>query len=197
SPATVLAGLDGMLAIAEGDAHRVALKFDGTVWTWGADGANQLGNGGTLTEPAPIPGVNTATAIAAGFAHTSLLLADGTVKEFGNYSPTPRVFTATDFTSLAGGDFYTIALKSDGTVWTWLFDETPAQVPGLTNMIAIAAGGSLESNLPTDLALQADGSVWAWDVNSRQPARLATPTGVTAIASGATAAALTVDGSVW
>jgi alpha-tubulin suppressor-like RCC1 family protein len=72
---------------------------------------------------------------------------------------------------VAGGEFHSLALRSDGTVWSWgdnsegeLGDSTrpsgatPAQVPRLTGITQIAAGtGGRHS-----LALRSDGTVWAW-----------------------------------
>ena len=65
-----------------------------------------------------------------------------------------------------------LAIKNDGTLWAWgdntdgeLGDgtyndrDTPVQVVGLTNVIAIAAGGY------HNLALKSDGTVWAWGRN--------------------------------
>ena len=75
-------------------------------------------------------------------------------------------------TSMAGGDYYSIALQNDGTVWAWgdnghhfLGDgtstpsNTPVQVSGLSNITAISAR-RLHS-----LALDNDGNVWAWGEN--------------------------------
>jgi alpha-tubulin suppressor-like RCC1 family protein/protocatechuate 3,4-dioxygenase beta subunit len=71
--------------------------------------------------------------------------------------------------SVAGGEFHSIALNTDGAVWAWglnssgqLGDQTttrrltPVQVTGLTDAIKIAAGGY------HSLAIKADGTVWAW-----------------------------------
>ena len=78
-------------------------------------------------------------------------------------SVTPQV-------SARGG--YSLALKSDGTVWAWGNNQygqlgdgttesssTPVQVSDLSNVIAIAAGNDLS------LALKSDGTVWAWGFN--------------------------------
>lgn len=87
----------------------------------------------------------------------------------------------TDVVSVAAGDNFSLALRRDGTVWAWGDDDygqlgrtapncgvphatyacitVPRQVPGLTDVLAIAASGW------TSLALRKDGTVWAWGNN--------------------------------
>ncbi len=75
-------------------------------------------------------------------------------------------------TAIASGDFYTMALKSDGLVWAWGWNGygqlgdgtttdslTPVQVIGLSQLVAISTGG-LHS-----VALRSDGTVWVWGDN--------------------------------
>lgn len=75
--------------------------------------------------------------------------------------------------AITGGNNFSLALLSDGTVWTWgrnssgqLGDGTniehwvPKQVYGVSNIVAIAAGDS------HSMALRSDGTVFAWGNNS-------------------------------
>jgi alpha-tubulin suppressor-like RCC1 family protein len=46
--------LSNVVQVASGNSHTVALKADGTVWTWGANGNGQLGNGTTTDSSVPV-----------------------------------------------------------------------------------------------------------------------------------------------
>jgi hypothetical protein len=78
--------LDNVIAIAKGDEFGIALKSDGTVWTWGVNNTGQLGHGNTTDTdtPAQITGLTNVVAIAAGDVHSVAVLSDGTVKTWGD-----------------------------------------------------------------------------------------------------------------
>ncbi|MHB9095089.1 MAG: RCC1 domain-containing protein, partial [Eubacteriales bacterium] len=86
--------LTGITAVATGEMHTLALKSDGTVWAWGDNGYGQLGyvtaNGAANDSYTPVP--------VQGPDGTGYL---------------------TDIIAVAAGSAHSIALKSDGTVWTW------------------------------------------------------------------------------
>ena len=176
-----------VMAIAAGSAHTIALKSDGTIWTWGYNASGQLGDGTTIDRyvPIQIAFMKDVTSIAAGSSHTIALKSDGTVwtwggNEYGqlgdgtttdSYVPI-QVGSLTNVIAVAAGDDHTIVLKSDGTVWAWGYNysgqlgngstedsPTPVQVSGLTDVVAIS-GGYFHS-----IALKSDGTVWAWGLN--------------------------------
>lgn len=139
-PGSPLATLSGVRDVSAGIWHTIALKSDGTVWGWGYNGQGMVGNGTTSTQITPVQ--------ASGL---------------------------TDAIAIAAGDRHSLALKSDGTVWAWGLNASgqlgrgagnytdslvPVQVSGLTDVIAIAAGGK------RSMALKKDGTVWAWGLNA-------------------------------
>ena len=117
----------------------------------------------------------------------------------------------------AGGGAHSLALQSDGSVWSTGYNgsgqlgngtlnpsNVPVQVTGLSGVTAIAAGDAFS------LALKSNGTVWAWgyngygqlgdgnNVNSAVPVQVNGISGVVAIACGAyNAVALKSDGTVW
>ncbi|TFG82852.1 MAG: RCC1 repeat-containing protein, partial [Spirochaetales bacterium] len=181
--------LSGVASIAAGDSHTVALKSDGTVWTWGDNSYGQLGDGTTTERTTPVLDsvLSGVVAIAAGGCHTVALKSDGTVWTWGSNdygqlgdgtttdSPTPvPVSSLSGVTAIAAGYQHTVALKSDdGTVWTWGWNDygqlgddtttdspTPVPVSSLSGVAAIAAGG-----VHTVAQWSGGGTVWTWGSN--------------------------------
>ena len=162
-------------AIAGGFTHTIALKTDGTVWTWGSNEFGKLGDGTTTqrTTPVQVNGLTNVAAIAGGYSHTIALKTDGTVWTWGNNNngqlgdgtQTQRIAPVqvsgmTNVAAIAAGYSHSLALKTDGTVWTWgnnndgqLGDGTqtqsvsPVRVSGLTNVKAIATGYYLTADI--------------------------------------------------
>lgn len=183
--------------ISTGEFFTLFLKADGTVLATGDNTTGQLGDGTQSIRNSPVPVVNlsNAVAISASQLHSLALLADGTMMAWGRNAegqlggggggigqfaviPTP-VINLTNVTAIASGGIFSLALKSDGTVWAWGSNSngqlgngttpnsnphgTPTQVganvTGFNNIIAIAAG------VNHAVALKSDGTVWVWGSN--------------------------------
>jgi alpha-tubulin suppressor-like RCC1 family protein len=177
----------GIVAVAAGDSHSLALKTDGTVLAWGDDAFGQLGDDVVSADkntPTVVPNVSGIVAIAAGAYHSLALKSDGTVLAWGRDSKgqlgdggtntnknTPvAVSGASNIVAIAGGGEFSLALKADGTLLAWGGDNagqlgdggtntektTPVAVSGATGIAAI----SVEDEFA--LALKTDGTVLAW-----------------------------------
>ena len=70
-----VAGLSGVVAIAGGRDHGIAVLADGTVRTWGDNAYGQLGDGTTTTRrtPVAVPGLTGVTLVTAGRSYTAAL----------------------------------------------------------------------------------------------------------------------------
>ena len=118
-----------------GDGFGFALKQDGSLWTWGRNDQNQLGDG-TLTERLFFVRIGSGqkwSAVATKFDHTVALSVDGTYYSWGENSDgelglgfagndqlTPhQVGTDTDWARLDLGDLDLFAIKNDGSLWSW------------------------------------------------------------------------------
>jgi alpha-tubulin suppressor-like RCC1 family protein len=187
-------------AIACGDKHMLALRKDGTVWSWGKNRYGQLGLGdaerrGTPTHVTALTGV---TRIFAFEDMSAAQMKDGSWLVWGS-APSPKatrdeappVLTPSappgilkDAIEIGEG----IALLKDGTVRTWggnsfgflgtggSVDQTaastrPALVKSLTGIVHVWSGGN------RCVALKSDGTLYVWgpykeNVNQRTPIEL-------------------------
>lgn len=185
--------LTGIVDVAGGAAHSIALKSDGTVWTWGSNSSGQLGDGSTTTR-------KLAAQVKTG---TNTFL--------------------TGVVIIAAGDNFCAALKSDGTVWTWGANASGQLGIGSTTSKSFATQVSGFWVAVTDiacgaahmLAADANAQVWSWGNNANgqlgkgsttqinAPVRLETSagnvlTGSLAVAAGAShSVILTQNGSVY
>lgn len=77
-------GLTGIVGVACGANHTLALAADGRVWAWGDNRQGQLGASAALSAvPFQVPGLLGVTRIAASNAHSLAVRSDGTVWAWG------------------------------------------------------------------------------------------------------------------
>ena len=161
----------GLIAVATGNYHGMALRSSGTVETWGICDVEQC------IVPLPNSGFR---AIAAGDSHSLGLKYDGSIVAWGSNEsaqlevPTPN----SGYVAIAAGLLHNLALRTNGTIVGWGYtpwgDVTP-QAPN-SGWVAIAAGGYYS------MGLKADGSIHKWGCNG--PCPVPSPnTGFVAIAT--------------
>jgi|GEM_PF-474798 len=139
----------GVVAVAAGESHVVALRRNGTVVGWGDNRYGQA------AEP---QGLDRVVNVAAGWKHSLALKDDGIIVSWGQ-STVPSGLS--NIVAVSGGGKHSLALRADGVVVGW-GDNDSGQITapaGLSNVIGVAAGGS------HSLALRADGKVVAWGRN--------------------------------
>jgi|GEM_PF-4423759 len=150
--------LTDIISIAAGNNHVLALKNDGTVFAWGKNNVGQIGDG---TSGQDISGwvLKRVIPVQVKSAEDSYL---------------------TDVISIKAGDDFSLALKADGTVYTWGSNSNgqcgdgtsgterlfPVQVKNsdgtgfLQNIRSISAGNQ------HCLALTEDDTVFSWGLNN-------------------------------
>ena len=169
--------LQGVVAVAAGSIHSLALLQDGTVRAWGENKLGQVGDGTTMNRdrPTPVPGVRNVVGLAAGGYFSVAVLADGTVMEWGSTygNPKPRpvpapVAGARGIKSVVAGGGHVAALTQTGEVVTWGADahyetgrgprggSAAGIVKGLSGVTSLAAAHS------TTTAVLGSGRVMTW-----------------------------------
>jgi alpha-tubulin suppressor-like RCC1 family protein len=189
-PVQVSTLTSGVVAVAGGSYHSLALKSDGTLWAWGRNADGELGNGtqnGSLT-PVQVSGITTAVAIAAGDRFSVAALADGTVRawgkndagQLGDGTNTTRTLPVTvvglrGVTAVAAGYITSYAIETDGrptgTLWAWgsswwgqIGDGTTQT--GMTTPVAVLRDAvAVGAGLYHAAASARDGAIWAWGTN--------------------------------
>ena len=165
--------------VSVGTSFTIALKTNGTVWSWGSGASGQLGLGGTsaYSSPVQVGTLTTWTDVVAGqghnmiFGNTNQLYTTGnnTYGQIGAPVPAPisvsspiQVGTLTGWKHVEVGVNWMMALRSNGSLWAWGYDNygtlglgiyttasysSPIQVGTLTTWKYISAKGANSFNI--------------------------------------------------
>jgi alpha-tubulin suppressor-like RCC1 family protein len=185
----------GHARVAAGDASSYAIKPNGSLWAWGANGLGELGLGNTnghgvgraRLQPQRVGQATSWRTLAAGSQFCLALRSDGSLwswgantlgalgipaPPYGNHPRPARVGSAA-WRVIGAGNEFSAGIRRDGSLWTWG-----------SNFLGELGIGSTDANrwVPTRvgsetdwktiavgydwvLALKNDGSLWAWGGN--------------------------------
>ncbi len=201
-----------VVSIWGGARGAIILKSDGTVWTWGANFDGKLGIGDTNPIRTAVPVevhdssnasyLNSVKTIMGCEEHNLAVKYDGTLWAWGwnafgqlgdgttNDSHTPvqvgltAVPPLTSVTKLGGRPYFTLAVKSDGTIWAWGMNKygqmgngtvNPASGPQVLVPVQVSyssPGGAINNPVQVTCgyqfgaALTTNGDVWTWGSGS-------------------------------
>lgn len=173
--------------IDAGFAHTMGIRWDGTLWVWGANGSGQLGTGTTdpSTIPVQIGTDNDWISIAAGNYHSIALKSNGTLYGWGEntagqlgigttgYELLPvQLGDDDDWTAVSTASKHSIAMKMDGSLWacgenthgqlgdgTFEPSLTWQQVGDQNDWLSFSSQGF------HTLAIRSNGTLWSWGNN--------------------------------
>ncbi|MBU5672177.1 hypothetical protein [Paenibacillus brevis] len=171
-----------------GSEFAMALKSDGTVWSWGSNQQRQLGydsSGAAVSFPTRIQSLHQIKDIACGLTSGYALQVDGSVWAWGRGAEgqlglgdsqqrnEPTLLSLSDVTQVEAGVHFAFFVREDGTLWavgdnqqgqlgdgTSVGKSSPVQVLGLPAVRSVAAGGA------HSVAVTTNGHVYAWGSNS-------------------------------
>ena len=232
SPVQVGAGTNWS-KIDNGSNSALAIKTDGTLWSWGRNDYGTLGTNDRVYRSSPVQigaGTNW-NEVATNFSAVMAIKTDGTLWSWGSTnsgvlglntdtihrSSPVQVGAGTNWSLVDVGIYATIAIKTDGTLWSWgrnnfdqlgqnnaIYRSSPTQVGSATNWNKISFWGY------TSLAIKTDGTLWSWGYNvSGQtglnstttiavPTQIGVATNWSTIAIGfQTSLAIKTDGTLW
>ena len=193
TPVTTFAGGNNWKQVSCGDNYMSAIKTDGTLWTWGGNNSGQLGNATLTDSSTPV------TTFAGG---TNWKQVSSTIQQGGG-----------------AGSYFTAAIKTDGTLWTWGNGSNGrlgnAVTTNVSTPVTTFAGGTnwkqVDCGYSLMAAIKTDGTLWTWGSGSSGVLGNAVATGnistpVTTFAGGSNwkqvstrshTSAIKTDGTLW
>jgi hypothetical protein len=177
----------GVVAVAVGNKHSLALTDEGLVWSWGDNKVGQIGHTNQTESFVPklIHGLTNVVSIASGYNHSMALKEDGTVWTWGEnglgqlgignkltQAKPVKVEGLENIVYISAGAGHCVAVKGDGSVWTWGWNDYGQLGDGtfenrlkpmkskITNVVKVSAGGLHNTALTTM------GEVIAWGSNT-------------------------------
>jgi alpha-tubulin suppressor-like RCC1 family protein len=167
----------------------LAIKTDGTLWSWGRNNYGQLGLGNvtSYSSPKQVGALTNWLSITASYSSAYSVKTDGTLWAWGfngfgelgfnnttNYSSPKQIGALSNWLYIASAYNHVLAVKTDGSLWSWgrnLFGplglgnqtsySSPKQVGALTNWSKPMGGGPLIS-----FAIKTNGTLWSWGYNT-------------------------------
>ncbi len=187
--------LSGIIAVMGGEQHNIALKSDGTLWTWGSNKEDQLGDGSAIDSsiPVQVSGLTSIVKLASRGYHSVAVKSDGTLWAWGwdeygalgsgvadtNYDyPVPvEVQGVSNPIMVATGYMFTVALMQDHTLMAWGNNAEGEIGDGTTTdrLTPVTVPGIdqvvwVSAGWTHVVAIRADGTVWTWGANNWQGA---------------------------
>lgn len=181
-------------------SHVVALKLDGSVWTWGSNQAGQLTNSTNLytwqeqnTTPIKIKELSDVKEISTGLDYTLALKKDGTIWSFGDnfygqlgnannigtHEPNTvpsRIRNLINIVHVSAGSWHAVAVNTLGEVFTWGYNyygqlgreenigtHEPSYIP--TKVDGLSAIVNAEAGFWHTTALKSDNTMYSWGYN--------------------------------
>jgi alpha-tubulin suppressor-like RCC1 family protein len=182
---TPIDNLDHVCA-ATGSSHTLSVKVDGSLWAWGRNNCNQLGEATTLSRSSPIQvSASGWKKVAAGEFNSFAISSNNNLYAWGDsscgQSGIPSVTTSSlstptlvgsGYKCVSAGSGFAIALKTDDSLWVWgnnvngrlglgdtINRSSPVQVCPDKYWKKISAG-------PTQAAaVDMDGNIYVWGCN--------------------------------
>jgi alpha-tubulin suppressor-like RCC1 family protein len=170
--------LENVATVSAVRGHAMAIKTDGSLWSWGRNEHGQLGNGTTANQMSPMQIMEDIVAISSGYSHSLAVKSDGSLWAWGRNEsgqlgdgtttnrPSPTKIMD-NVIAVSAGTNHSAAITNDGALWTWGNNRHGQLGNGTTTDqyrpiriiydIAYVTLGPRHS-----MAIDTDGGLWVW-----------------------------------
>jgi alpha-tubulin suppressor-like RCC1 family protein len=196
TPVTTFSGGANWKQVSSGNNRTSAIKTDGTLWIWGLGNNGELGTNsvGSISTPVTtFAGGNNWKQVGVGNNQTAAIKTDGTLWVWGGAAfgalgtndttpsrstPVTTFVGGTNWKQVSVGDNYMSAIKTDGTLWTWGFNNTGQlgtnDITNRSTPVTTFAGGTNWKQVSSTIqqgggagtyftaAIKTDGTLWVW-----------------------------------
>lgn len=174
--------------VESGNQYSVALKKDGTLWSWGNNRNGELGYGNTIirTKPVQVGDQMDWQKVSAGYNHTLSIKEDGSLWAWGSNiyseigtmsfelrtSGPVHVGNSINWQKTVATGFVSLALTKDGTLWGWGSNNlgmiysnkkpivyTPEKIGNDSEWVDVSSSSTLV------FGLKKDGTIWVWGMD--------------------------------
>ena len=180
--------IDGLKVeqVSLGEYHSGAITEDGSLWMWGWNQDGQLGDGTMEEKHTPVKVMENVKMISLGELHSGAIKEDGSLWMWG-YDQWGQLGDGTNdkvkdeltpvkvmekVKSVSLGDFYSGAIKEDGSLWMWgdngygqlgdgTTEEKHTPVKIMENVKNVNLGVECSG------AITEDGNLWMWGANGK------------------------------
>lgn len=192
--------MDNVTFVSAGLCGTMAIKTDGSLWAWGINANGQLGGGIENNTIIPIKIMDDVASVSMGIFYTMVIKKDGSLwgwgsndnGQLGNGKPTEYyrdlspVKVMDDVVSVSAGWDFTMAIKTDGSLWAWGVNDEGQLGDGTTTIIkrdwdygdvtvenndkyepikVMDNVAYVSTGLKYAVVVKTDGSLWAWGWN--------------------------------
>lgn len=219
--------LENVVSVSCGAYFTAAIKEDGTLWMWGQNDMGQLGNGTRQNQHTPIQVLDQVAAVSCGYSHTAAIRYDGSLWVWGHNGynqlgtngvvngqapgwgntqlpiQTVPVKIMDQVSTVSCGNWHTVAIKTDGTLWGWGQNSSHSRL-GIQDTINQAIPVQVHSGVKSvccgdEVTVLTDttGKITVWGSNRDMAFLQRTDTTAIRYGSEWHCAAICADGSLW
>jgi alpha-tubulin suppressor-like RCC1 family protein len=191
SPVSVAGGFTDWCGASAGDTHSLAVRTNGSAWSWGSNTSGNLGDNTTANRSSPVSVVgsfNDWRSADAGVNFNLAVRTNGSAWAWGRNncgqlgdnttanksSPVSVVGGFSDWCSVSAGRYHSLGIRVGGAVWAWgsngsgrLGDGTTTSTSSPVSVVgAFADWCGVSAGGYHSLAVRTNGTAWAWGANT-------------------------------